>query len=137
MGYAHADLTLFNIDDEAVVSRGLVPGLEVRKMDVRALVDTGAATLIITPNIKEQLGLRIFRKVKAALANESEVECEEVRIGITFRNRGTVCEALVVPGAREVLLGVIPIEAMDVIINPKKQELDLPPDRPYIAKFRI
>jgi hypothetical protein len=35
------------------------------------------------------------------------------------------------PDTKEVLLGAIPIEDMDVIIDPAKQELALPPDRPY------
>jgi len=42
-------------------------------------------------------------------------------------------DALVVPGNAEVLLGAIPLEGMDVLIDPNKQELVLPPTRPYIA----
>jgi hypothetical protein len=41
------------------------------------------------------------------------------------------------PGAKEVLLGAILIEDMDVIIDPIKQELALPPDRPYLPRVSI
>jgi hypothetical protein len=34
-----------------------------------------------------------------------------------------LCEALVPPNAGEVLLGAIPLEAMDLTINPRKEEI--------------
>jgi hypothetical protein len=42
---------------------------------------------------------------------------------IRWKNRRAVCEALVLPDADKVLLGAIPLEAMDLTINPKKQEV--------------
>jgi hypothetical protein len=35
------------------------------------------------------------------------------------------------------LLGAIPIEDRDVVIDPVKQELTLPPDRPYLPRVYI
>jgi hypothetical protein len=40
----------------------------------------------------------------------------------------------VLPGNTEVLLGAIPMEDLDVIIDPRNQTLALPPDRPYMAQ---
>jgi hypothetical protein len=34
-----------------------------------------------------------------------------------------VCEAIVLPHADEILLGAIPLEAMDLVIHPLKEEL--------------
>ena len=72
------------------------------------------------------------------LANGSRTECEIVGpVDIHFKTRRTTCSAVVLPGSPEVLLGAIPLEDMDVIIDLKKQELPLPPDRPYIARTRV
>jgi hypothetical protein len=47
------------------------------------------------------------------------------------------CSALVFPGIDEVLLGAIPLEAMDVIIDPLAQQLIVHPDRPYFAQMKV
>ena len=49
-------------------------------------------------------------------------------------NRRTLTDALVLPGNAEPLFGSIPMEALDVLIDPKAGTLRLPPDRPYIAQ---
>lgn len=54
-----------------------------------------------------------------------------------FKNRTTSCNAAVLPGEAEVLLGAIPMEDLDVVINPREQTLELPEDRPYLAKKKI
>ena len=47
------------------------------------------------------------------------------------------CHALVLPGAEEVLLGVIPLEEMDVIIDPINQTLAVHPDRQHGAQMKV
>jgi hypothetical protein len=44
-------------------------------------------------------------------------------VKIIWKDRDTVCRALVVPNNNEVLLGAIPIEDMDLVVNPAKREL--------------
>ena len=56
-------------------------------------------------------------------------------IEVHFQNRRTVVEALVIPEVEEVLLGVIPLEGMDVLIDPKRQRLIVNPKSP--DKFRL
>ena len=41
---------------------------------------------------------------------------------------------MVLPGNSEVLLGSIPMEDMDVLIEPKQQTLIVNPETPYFAK---
>jgi clan AA aspartic protease len=130
MGFVHATITLSNSGDEDMVFRGLMPPESIRKTEVRAIVDSGASTLVINEAIQKQLGLRVLETTTIALADGSRQECEVVGpIDIRFKNRHTVTSSLVIPTADEVLLGVIPLEGMDVIIDPKTQELVLPPDR--------
>jgi len=40
---------------------------------------------------------------------------------IRWKNRRMICDALVMPDAPEVLLGAIPLEHMDLTINPKRE----------------
>jgi hypothetical protein len=45
--------------------------------------------------------------------------------------------ALIIPGADEVLFGVIPLEEMDVIIDPLSEKLVVHPDRPHRAQMKV
>ena len=133
MGLTYAEITLINADDLALAKRKFIPKSEVKQMITCALVDSGAFMLTISDSIKRQLGLDVVE-----LADGSLAECEIVGpIDVRFKTRRTTCDAVVLPGAPEVLLGAIPLESMDVIIDVKNQELTLPPERPYIARTKV
>ena len=53
---------------------------------------------------------------------------------LLFENRATTCRAMVLPGDSEILLGSIPMEDMDLLIDPKRQRLIVNPETPYLAK---
>jgi hypothetical protein len=44
---------------------------------------------------------------------------------------------MVLPGDSEPLLGAIPLEDMDVIIHPLRQELIVNPEHPYFAQMKM
>jgi hypothetical protein len=44
-------------------------------------------------------------------------------VEIRWKNRKAACEALVLPGEDEILLGANPLEGMDLMVHPKMQEL--------------
>jgi hypothetical protein len=44
-------------------------------------------------------------------------------VEIHWKGRETACPALLLPGAEEVLLGAIPLEDMDLIVDPTAREL--------------
>ena len=135
MGLVYANIELINSGDEEMLSRGLIQKDTVRKTNVDALVDSGAYMLCINDKIRTQLGLRTIATQSAQLANGDITEVEIVGpVEVKFLNRSTSCRAMVLPGDNEVLLGAIPIEDMDVIIDPREQKLMLPPDRPYMAQ---
>jgi len=88
------------------------------------MVDTGAATLIINEDIRRQLGVSVESTYEAELADGSvQTYGKTEAVQIQWKNRNTVCQAVVVPNASDVLLGAIPLEDMDLIVNPLKQEL--------------
>ena len=44
-------------------------------------------------------------------------------IEVIWKDRRTICVALVLPNADEVLLGAIPLEALDLMIHPRLEEV--------------
>jgi clan AA aspartic protease len=135
MGLVYANIELINSGDVEVARRGFIKKNEIRKARVKALVDSGAYMLCINQSLKEQLGLPLIDTQVAELANGMKERYEIVGpVEVIFENRSTSCRALVLPGDAEVLLGAIPIEDMDVIIDPKDQKLKVHPLRPYIAQ---
>jgi hypothetical protein len=58
-------------------------------------------------------------------------------VEVRFKNRATTCRAMVLPGDCEPLLGAIPLEDMDVLIHPQRQELIVNPDHPYFAQMTL
>ena len=135
MGLVHADIEITNSIDKGLFNRGLIKESEIRKTNVNALVDSGAYMMCINETIKEQLGLDLIETQVAELAKGTKDRYEIVGpIEVRFLNRSTSCRALVLPGSAEVLPGSIPMEDLDVIMDPKNQTLSLPPDRPYVAQ---
>ena len=124
MGLVHAEIILKNAGDVTNVRRGVINESEIRQTTVQAMVDTGAVTLVINEAVRQQLGLEIEEEYEAELADGSKKACVLTEsVQILWKNRKTSCHAVVVPTANEILLGAIPLEAMDLIINPQKQEL--------------
>ena len=138
MGHVYADIVLENTLDVGFADEGHIPHEKVRRMKVNALVDSGARTLTINEEIAKQLGLKVRKQVNVTLADGSCRECDFVGpVNILFDNRLSCCNPLVLPGADEVLLGVIPLEEMDVIIDPLSEKLVVHPDRPYLAGMKV
>ena len=138
MGLIYAEIELINGDDLALVRRKVIGEEEIKKMRVNALVDTGSLMLCINENIQEQLQLPVIERRKAQMANGTIVECDVVSpVDVRFKNRQTSCRAMVLPGDSEPLLGAIPLEDMDVLIHPQRQELIVNPDHPYFAQMKL
>lgn len=82
-------------------------------------MDTRSALLCIHEHIVEVLNLRINGRRKIQLVNGFIQELDLAgSIEIRFKNRNSVCQVIVLPNNKEVLLGAIPMEEMDVLIHP-------------------
>jgi clan AA aspartic protease len=124
MGIVHTEITLKNAGDVTNVQRGIIKGPEIRETTVHALVDTGAGSLVINETVRKKLGLGIEGLRKATFGNDERVVCKLTEpVAIHWKDRSAVCRALVTSDEGEVLLGAIPLEDMDLIVNPVKREL--------------
>jgi clan AA aspartic protease len=135
MGLVHANIELINTEDITLVDHGYKKEKEIRRVKIKALVDSGAFMLCINEEIRNQLGLKKIGFESATLANNTIEKYEIVGpVTLLFENRNTICRAIVLPGKSEVLLGAIPMEDMDVLIDPKKQKLIVNPEHPFMAQ---
>ena len=138
MGSVYADIEIVSAEDLALARKGYIKQDNVKSETVRALVDSGAYMLCINEHIRAQLDLATVSSMEAELADGTIKTVDVVGpVVINFSNRTTSCNAAVLPGESEVLLGAIPLEDLDVVIDPKLQTLTLPKDRPYLAKKTI
>jgi clan AA aspartic protease len=138
MGLVYADIEIINGEDLILAKRNVIGQEEIKRMAVNILVDTGSYYLCINETIQEQLDLPFIEKRKGQLADGSVVEYDVVGpVEIKFKNRRCNIDAMVLPGDNEPLLGAIPMEDMDVLVHPLRQELIVNPDHPYYAQMKI
>ncbi len=138
MGLVYADITLINGEDLILAKRNIIGEEEIKHMTVNMLADSGAYMMAINESIQEQLQLPVKEKRKAQMADGSIKEYEVVGpIEVKFKNRRCSIDAMVLPGDNEPLLGAIPMEDMDILIHPLRQELIVNPDHPYFAQMKM
>lgn len=101
---------------------------------VNALVDTGAMFLCVPESVSAQLGFDVeeVRRSLVTLADGRTIEVPVIDpVLIQFENRSYSTEAMVL--GDETLIGVIPMEAMDVVIEPRTQTMVVNPAHPNYA----
>ena len=124
MGLVYTKITLKNSSDVSKCREGNIAEADIREETVVALVDTGAATIVINEELCQKLGLVIERTSMARLADGTAKEYQVTEpVRILWEDRETVCSALLVPGAKQTLLGAIPLEGMDLMISPLEQKV--------------
>jgi clan AA aspartic protease len=119
MGVFKEEITLENILDRGDANRGYIKESEVRKLKVEAMPDTGAWTLVINEDIRQKLGLTIEETSESSLADGQRGTYDvTISVKIRWKDRSTALPAVVVPNAKDVLLGALPLEAMDLMVDP-------------------
>jgi hypothetical protein len=94
--------------------------------------------MCINEQINGQLQLRERGRIPATLADGSIADLALVGpLEVIFENRRANVDALVLPGDAEVLLGAIPREYMDVLVDPRRRRLIVNPEHPYRAQVRL
>jgi clan AA aspartic protease len=138
IGLIYADIQLTNVDDEALVRRYIIDKDEVRSVRLNMLVDTDAYMMAINETIQSQLELPFVEKRKVQVADSRVMEYDVVGpVMVRFANRRATCNAFVLPGDSEPLLGAIPMEEMDVLVHPQRQELIVNPEHPNYAVLKM
>jgi clan AA aspartic protease len=119
MGEVVEKITLVNAHDAGDLRRGRIKESDVRKLTVDAVVDTGAGPLVITESMRQRLGLDIEMQYSVNLAGGVKQKCTKAElVDIHWKDRYTASRPIVLPTSEETLLGVIPLEDMDLMVNP-------------------
>ncbi|MFZ9288658.1 MAG: clan AA aspartic protease [Vulcanococcus sp.] len=120
MGLIHAAVTLLN---------PTCP--ELKSLEVRALADSGAVHLCIPEHLAVQLKLKELERREVVLADGSRSSVPYVGpLEVRFSNRRCFTGAMVL--GDEVLLGAIPMEDMDLVLQPQLQQLIVNPANPNL-----
>jgi clan AA aspartic protease len=123
MGNVFAEITVKNVGDIALAHAGHIIENNVRSVTLTTVVDTGATTLVINEEIFNQLGLSVVEKRDIKLAGGGRIECKITDpVHIQWKDRFAVVNAMVLPEGQP-LLGVIPLEFMDLMVDPVNREL--------------
>ena len=124
MGLVFEEVTLKNSRDVTNAGCGIINEREIHQKTVKALVDTGAFTLAIDEELRQELGLEITGRKKVALANNEKVIYQRTEpVDIHWKDRSASIRAVVLPETNNILLGALPLEEMDLIVDPAREKL--------------
>jgi clan AA aspartic protease len=120
MGYVHATIELSNPREP-----------ELQPIAAQALADSGALMLCIPEHLALQLKLQQESEREVTVADGRSMRVPYVGpVKVSFEDRICFVGALVLGDT--VLLGAVPMEDMDLTINPSRQRLEPDPRSPNI-----
>jgi hypothetical protein len=124
MGMVQTEILLKNLRDQMDFELGHIKEQDVKTVTVTAVVDSGAMGMVITESLRQQLGLGIKGERQVTFANNTkEIAKIADPVEIWWKNRDAICSPIVVSGEGRILLGAVPLELMDLIVDPVRQEL--------------
>ena len=95
---------------------------EARVVDVPdALVDTGAMTLALPTNIIERLGLTLRGERPSLTASGMRTARRYDAVRLTIMGRDCTVDVVEVPDIVPVLIGQVPLELLDFVVDPKNR----------------
>lgn len=124
MGRVLTEATLDNLEDLWAVKRGLISTDQVRRVVVPdALVDTGATLLSLPGSLIQQLGLsRVSTKRVLNSGGPAEAGLYEA-VRLTIQGRTCTMDVMEVPDGVPVLIGQLPLEHLDLVVDLRSRSL--------------
>lgn len=129
MGKVVVPAKIENLEDLYQAKKGLLPDEQVRRVDVTdALVDTGATTLLLPRRMVATLGLEPLRaRHSRGLGGDFLLQMYRA-VRLTIQGRDCVVDVGEIGDEYPVLIGQIPLEALDWVVDTKGQRLIGNPD---------
>ena len=97
--------------------------LTPRSVEIQALVDTGATRLYLKPSVINALGLQSVRSIQSRTTNGDRLRQVYDPVRLDLMGRSGIFEVVEVDEAVPNLLGQIPLEDLDFIVDPRGQRL--------------
>ncbi len=124
MGRVLVEARLENLEDVYKASQGILADGQVRAVEVTdALIDTGATGLLVPRRLIAQLGLSLLR-ARPARTIAGSVDVPIYRAArLTVQGRDCISDVGEIGDDLPVIIGQVPLELMDWVVDPKRQRL--------------
>ncbi|MGL4423207.1 MAG: aspartyl protease family protein [Gemmataceae bacterium] len=124
MGKVVVEVMVENNDDLTLDRYGKLEGGTIRRVTIPdALVDTGATALGLPKRLIDELGLKFVKSRPGMTASGPR----ELRVygptKLTIMDRDCTVDAIELPDGCPVLIGQIPLECLDFVVDPRNQRL--------------
>jgi predicted aspartyl protease len=124
MGRVTTPATIENLRDLWEAESGQRAEADVRRLSVSdALIDTGASTLSLPTSLIRQLGLDKVSSKRVMTAGGPREANRYSAVRLIIQDRDATVDVLEVPDGCPVLVGQIPLEFMDFVVDPSNQRL--------------
>jgi predicted aspartyl protease len=124
MGKVLVTALIENLDDLYEVDKGQRTLDQVRRVEVtNALVDTGATVLLLPKRLIQLLGLRPLRVRPARTIGGPANLPVHRAVRVTIQDRDCISDVGEIPDEFPVIVGQVPLELLDWVVDPKGQKL--------------
>ncbi len=129
MGRVTVEARISNFQDAYQANKGLLPQEKVRVVQVSdALVDTGAMLVSLPGRLVHELGLTLQRNRTARTAAGVLSFAIYEPVVLTVQGRDCVVEVAELPDDCPLLIGQVPLELLDFVVDPAGRRLIGNPD---------
>jgi clan AA aspartic protease len=122
MGKVVVRVKLTNLFELAIFNRGLAKK-KPRVAEEEALVDTGATRLYLKPSVIKKLGLQRVDTVRSQTSNGEVIRYKYEPVQLELMGRKENFDVIEVPESVPNLLGQVPLEVLDLVVDSKGQKL--------------
>ena len=124
MGRVTIAVEILNNFDVGKAAEGEIDEAAVRRLDVAdALIDTGATSLCLPASLIRTLGLRPIRQNQAMTAAGPRMMTIYSDVLIKIFDREAVVRVVELPEGSPVLIGQIPLEMLDFVVDLRGRKL--------------
>jgi clan AA aspartic protease len=124
MGRVLTEATIENMKDLCGVEFGVLAPDQVRRLDVAdALVDTGATLVSIPSHLIRQLGLTPVSAKRVTSSGGDTTATLYSAVRLTIQGRSCTMDVMEVPDSVPVLIGQIPLEHLDLVVDLRNRKL--------------
>jgi predicted aspartyl protease len=122
MGKVIVTIKLTNLKDMFLKSAGGRRD-KPREMQVATLVDAGATRLYLKPSVIKRLGLERVDTVRSRTTNGDAIRYKYEPVQLELMGRKENFDVIEVPETVPNLLGQVPLEVLDFVVDSKGQKL--------------
>lgn len=123
MGRTVEKLKILNYVDTVKASEEIIPESSIRKVELEAIVDTGATYVCIGRKDIENLGLQFHKIVRIKTANGDVKRRLFKGAEVELKGRSFEMEILENDDNTPPLIGYLLLEALDFVIDPKSRSV--------------